>query len=187
MTELTPMTELLVLCTGNAARSVMAGFMLEYLEEHGAGRGTGSGTELHIVTAGTHTIDGQPMGMRTRAALSALPELAGASFTGHRSRQVSEADLIRADLVVVMEADHARFVRRLFPQAAPRTATIRTLCRDLPPPPPAMGERLSALHLADAPLSDDDDVIDPAGRDEQVYAACVAELWELCRQLITLL
>ncbi len=50
------MTDLLVLCTGNAARSVMAGFMLEHLRD---GR---PGDPLHIVTAGTHTIDGQPMG-----------------------------------------------------------------------------------------------------------------------------
>src|SRR5277367_4440428 len=98
------MTELLVLCTGNASRSVMAGFMLEYLS-------AANKVDLHIVTAGTHTIDGQPMGMRTRAAISAIPELAGASFMGHRSRQVYEADLTRAELVVVMEADHVRYVR----------------------------------------------------------------------------
>ena len=60
------MTDLLVLCTGNAARSVMAGFMLETLD---VGRG---GTDLQIVTAGTHTIDGQPMGMRTRLAMSGI-------------------------------------------------------------------------------------------------------------------
>jgi len=86
-----------------------------------------------------------------------------------------------------MEADHVRFVRRHFPDAADRTATIRRLCADLPPPPPVLGERLGALKLADAPLSDDDDVIDPAGGDQHTYAACVSELWLLCQQLITLL
>jgi protein-tyrosine-phosphatase len=175
------MTELLVLCTGNAARSVMAGFMLDHLKE------SRPGPELHIITAGTHTIDGQPMGMRTRTALSGIPELAGANFIGHRSRQVYEADLVRADLVVVMEADHERFIRRQHPEAADRTATIRRLCEDLPPAPPPLGERVAALKLADAPLSDDDDVTDPAGHDGDVYAACVSELWALSQRLVTLL
>jgi protein-tyrosine-phosphatase len=174
-------TELLVLCTGNAARSVMAGFMLEKLKD---GR---PGPELHIVTAGTHTINGQPMGMRTRAALSGIEGLAGADFTRHRSRQVLEADLVRAELVVVMEADHARFVRRQFGQAAARTATIRRLCRDLPPAPPELSQRVGAMALAEVTLTDDEDVLDPAGHDEDVYAACASELWALCQQLVTLL
>jgi protein-tyrosine-phosphatase len=175
------MTELLILCTGNAARSVMAGFMLEHL------KATRPGLDLHIVTAGTHTIDGQPMGLRTRSALATIPELADVSFSGHRSRQVHEGDLVRAELVVVMEADHVRFIRRTFPEAADRTATIRRLCRDLPPAPPPLVERVAALKLADAVLADEDDVIDPAGGDETAYAACVAELWGLCQQLIILL
>jgi protein-tyrosine-phosphatase len=174
-------TELLVLCTGNAARSVMAGFMLEHL------KASRPEVDLQIVTAGTHTIDGQPMGLRTRGALSAIPELADVAFGRHRSRQVYEADLVRAELIVAMEADHVRFIRRQFPESAARTATIRRLCEDLPPAPPALGERLTALKLADAVLSDADDVLDPAGGDEAAYAACVAELWLLCQRLITLL
>ncbi len=175
------MTDLLVLCTGNAARSVMAGFMLERLKD---GR---PGPEFHIVTAGTHTINGQPMGMRTRTALSAIDGLAGADFTRHRSRQVLEADLVQADLVVVMEADHVRFVRRQFPQAAGRTATVKRLCADLTPAPPELGARLDSLALADVVLTDDEDVLDPAGQEADVYAACAFELWALCQQLVTLL
>jgi protein-tyrosine-phosphatase len=174
-------TDLLVLCTGNAARSVMAGFMLEHL------RDTYLGDPLHIVTAGTHTIDGQPMGMRTRAALSRLPEMEGTDFRRHRSRQVHGVDLVHAELVVVMEADHVRFVRRRFPDAAAKTATLRRLCHDLAPGPPALGERVAGLGLAEVELSDDEDVLDPAGHEADVYAACVDELWVLCRTLVTLL
>jgi protein-tyrosine-phosphatase len=175
------MTDLLVLCTGNAARSVMAGFMLESL------RGGRPGDPFRIVTAGTHTIDGQPMGMRTRAALARLPELADADYRRHRSRQVHGVDLVHAQLVVVMEADHVRFVRRQFPDAATKTATIRYLCRTLPPPPLALGERVALLGLGEVEVSDDDDVLDPAGQEADVYAACVDELWRLCRTLVTLL
>lgn len=173
------MTELLVLCTGNAARSVMAGFMLDALWD-------GRPDPLHVVTAGTHVIDGQPMGMRTRTALSRIPELADADFRRHRSRQVHGVDLVRAELVVVMEADHVRFVRRRFPDAAAKTATIRRLCGDLPPAPPALDERVAALHLADVEVSDDEDVLDPAGHEGDVYAACADELWAFCRRLVTL-
>jgi protein-tyrosine phosphatase len=172
------MTDLLVLCTGNAARSVMAGFMLDVLRE---------GDPLHVVTAGTHTIDGQPMGLRTRTALARLPELADVDFRRHRSRQVQRVDLVHAQLVVVMEADHVRFVRRQFPDAAAKTATIRDLCRRLAPPPPALDERVAALGLDCIELSDRDDVLDPAGHEAEVYAACVDELWDLCRRLVTLL
>jgi protein-tyrosine-phosphatase len=173
------MTELLVLCTGNAARSVMAGFMLEHLWN-------GRHDPLHIVTAGTHSIDGQPMGMRTRTALTRIPELASADFRHHRSRQVHAPDLVRAELVVVMEADHVRYVRRVHPAHAGKTGTIRRLCRDLPPSPPSLHDRIAALGLADAELSDTDDVLDPAGHEADVYAACADELWLLCRQLVTL-
>jgi protein-tyrosine-phosphatase len=173
-------TELLVLCTGNASRSVMAGFMLEHLKGE-------RDLDLQIVTAGTHTIDGQPMGMRTRTALLTIPELAGTSFIRHRSRQVYDADMVRADLIVVMEADHVRFVRRTSPGAADRTAMIRRLCRDLPPAPPSLAERVASLKLADADLDDADDVTDPAGHDADVYAATAAELWGLCQSLIAVL
>ncbi len=176
------MTDLLVLCTGNAARSVMTGFMLDALSD---GR---PGEPLHVVTAGTHTIDGQPMGMRTRTALARLPELAGADFRRHRSRQVHGVDLVHAQLVVVMEADHVRFVRRQFPDAAAKTGTIRSLCARLaPPPPPNLAERVADLELEAAELADSEDVLDPAGHEADVYAACVDELWGLCRTLVTLL
>jgi protein-tyrosine-phosphatase len=161
----------------------MAGFMLERLK---ATR-TAEGPELRVVTAGTHTIDGQPMGMRTRAAMSTIADLAGSDFTRHRSRQVLEADLVVAELVVVMEADHVRFIRRQFPAAAARTGTIKRLCHDLAPAPPGLEDRLGALGLADVVLGNDEDVLDPAGHDADVYTDCAVELWGLCQCLITLL
>jgi protein-tyrosine-phosphatase len=164
----------------------MAGFMLEYLEGVRAATGR-AGTDLHIVTAGTHTVDGQPMGLRTRTALLGLPDLADVEFRHHRSKQVGVADLARAELVVVMEADHVRFIRRHYPEAADRTATIRRLCEDLPSGPPSLAERVAALSLADATLSEADDVLDPAGGEGAEYEACVNELWTLCQRLITLL
>jgi protein-tyrosine-phosphatase len=168
--------DLLIVCTGNAARSVMAGCMLTYLAE-------AEGIGLRVTTAGTHAVDGQPPSLRTRNALETLGPLGDVTVSAHRSRQLSGADLGAADLVVAMEADHVRYVRRVHPEAAPRTATLRRLCADLPPGPPSLAARVSALRLDGAALADDEDVPDPAGREDDVYAACAAELWDLCREL----
>jgi len=172
--------EVLVLCTGNAARSVMAGYMLEYRAEV-------AGLALRVTTAGTHVIDGQPMSMRTRAALATIGELDAVPVGRHRSRQLDEPDLERATLVVAMEADHVRFVRRRHPAAAPRTATLRRLCRDLEPPGPPLARRVAALGLDTVKLGDWEDVTDPAGGDDAIYTVCAHELWQLTDQLMALL
>jgi protein-tyrosine phosphatase len=174
MTAETP--RIVTLCTGNAARSVMAAFMLESW-------GSATGVELEVVSAGTHVVEGQPMGMRTRAALASIPALGNLSVSGHRSKQLSPDHLAWADLVVAMEADHVRFVRRHHPEVARRCATLRELCVDLAPGDEPLGYRLDALGLAEVPLDPGQDVADPAGGDVDVYVACANELWLLTEQL----
>jgi len=43
------------------------------------------------------------------------------------------------------------------------------------------------MKLGEADLADEEDVLDPAGYEGDVYAAVVDELWDLCRQLVALL
>jgi protein-tyrosine-phosphatase len=167
---------ILVLCTGNAARSVMAGAMLARLAEALA-------IPLRVATAGTHALEGQPASVRTQEVLAGMGGLGARPLSAHRSRQLDAAGLERADLVVAMEADHVRYVRRRFPEAAPRTATLRRLCRDLPLVPPPLADRVRALGLAEVVPDDAEDVPDPAGGDRETYARCAAELWELCQEL----
>lgn len=170
--------EVLVLCTGNVARSVMAGSMIAYLAEV-------SGVPLAVATAGTHVIEGMPVSRRTRAGLGAIDELAGAAVSRHRSHQLVASDLHRSTLVVAMEAAHVRYVRRFHPERADRTATLRRLCQDLPSGPGLLADRVADLGLAEAALEDDEDVADPAGLDEDAYVACALELWDLCQELVT--
>jgi protein-tyrosine-phosphatase len=171
--------DVLVVCTGNAARSVMAGYMLEHLAD-------AAGTPLRVATAGTHVIDGQPMSGRTRAALASLDGLGEIVPSRHRSRQLEDADLDRADLVVAMETDHVRFIRRRHPAASPRTATLRRLVRDLGPDTATpLADRLADLELAKVELEDWEDVADPAGGDDATYVDCARELWDLSTELVT--
>ena len=157
---------ILTVCTGNAARSVMAGAML-------------SAVGLEVVTSGTHVVDGQPMSRRTRDALASLgfvPEY-------HRSRQITAEVVEGADLVLAMAGEHVAYLRRQFPDAAPKTASIKRLCRDLPAGARPLSERLGSLGLAGLPVEPWEDVEDPAGGDEQVYVACAKELADLCGEL----
>jgi protein-tyrosine-phosphatase len=171
----------LVICTGNAARSVMAGYMLERLSADGLSEG--GRRAVQVATAGTHTVEGQPMSMRTRGAIGTIAELADAPAGRHRSHQMTPADAAQADLIVAMEADHVRYVRRQHPAAASKTATIRYLSRSLPPGAEALASRVAGLQLQRVELDAGDDVADPAGHEEEVYVVCAGALWDLCRAL----
>lgn len=159
--------QVLVLCTGNAARSVMAGAML---------RAGG----IDAVTAGTHVVEGQPMSRRTRDAMTSL----GVGPCPHRSRQITAAMVGAADLVLAMAGEHLAYIRREFPEASARTASIKRLCRDLPVGPEPLPERLDALGLAELPVEPWEDVEDPAGGEDEDYLACAKELSVLCAELV---
>ena len=157
----------LTLCTGNAARSVMAGAML-------------GPAPVRIVTAGTHVVEGQPMSRRTRDALTSV----GVGADGHRSHQLTDGDIESADLVLAMAGEHVSYIRRRHPEAAERTVTIKRLVRDLPMGPSPLVERLAALDLADQPVEPWEDVEDPAGGEDEVYLSCAKELSVLCAELL---
>lgn len=159
---------ILVVCTGNAARSVMAGAALE-----------AAVPDVAIATAGTFSIDGQPMSWRTRHALQSV----GLTVPEHRSRQAIAGHLADADLVLALAPEHVRWVRRELPGEAARTGTLKRLCRDLANDGRSLPERLGELGLADVELADWEEVVDPGGGGPEEFGACAGEIVALVGRL----
>ena len=161
------------LCTGNAARSVMAATMLRELVD-----------TIDVRGGGTHTIEGLPMSVRTRAAL-ARHDLRDHS---HRSHQMTASDVAEADLVVAMEPMHVTWIRRNHPEGGRITATIRRLVRDLEPAATGLchgdlGARIAAMDLAEVDVEPWETVVDPASGDQIVFDSCADELMDLVGSL----
>ncbi len=160
------------LCTGNAARSVIAGAVLARLAPG-----------VRVSTRGTHVIDGLPMSFRTRDAIVAI----GGPVDGHRSRQLAATDLVDADVVLAMAHEHVAYVRRVHPEAAARTVTLKRLARDAIALPGPLPERLAALGLQGVELGEWEDVADPAGAEAPVFLTCAAEIDALLQTIVPML
>jgi protein-tyrosine-phosphatase len=159
---------ILFLCTGNAARSVMAGAALEARLP-----------DVVVETAGTLTVDGQPMSWRTRTGLESV----GLTSPSHRSRQASASDLAKATLIVGLAPEHVLWVRRNHDRAAPRTATLKRLCRDLAIDARPLSARVADLALDGVELEDWEEVVDPGGGEVDEFVACAHEVFGLIERL----
>ena len=166
------MPNVITLCTGNAARSVMAGAILG---ERVPG--------LDVSTRGTAVIEGLVMSWRTRAALEGL----GLKADHHRSCQLTSDDLAGADLVIAMAVEHVEYVRRVEPGAAARTGTLKRLARDLPGGSGALRERVAALGLDAVELAQWEDIEDPVSGDVEQFHRCASEIEALLTALVPLL
>jgi protein-tyrosine-phosphatase len=162
----------LFVCTGNAARSVMAAMMLQQRSP-----------ATSVASAGTHVIEGQPMSWRTRDAIVA----AGFEAVWHRSRQLTEALLDDHDLVVAMAGEHVAYIRRHHPRASRRTATLKWLCAELPRTSGSLDARLEVLDLSGRAPAPWEDVADPAGAELPEFIACAREIRMLVDRLLSAL
>lgn len=167
------------LCTGNAARSAMAAIIARTLTD-----------ALEVTGAGTHVIPGLPMSHRTRNALAAL----GFADPSHRSTQLEQWHVDAADLIVAFAPEHVAYVRRVHPGGASRTATLRRLVRDLDRVDAGartgragLATRLTELALDTVSVEPWEEVLDPAGGDEEVFVRCAAEVHELVLALLSAL
>jgi protein-tyrosine phosphatase len=173
-----PVPVVLVVCTANRCRSVMAQAML-------ARR---LGVVARVRSAGLLE-PGLPPPTATVAAMAAR----GLEVARHRSRTITAGELRAADLVLAMAREHVRHMVVTEPSVWPRTFTLKELLRRGPQAGPRMpgeplagwlarvhaGRERSAL-LGDSP---EDDVADPVGGPPRAYALTAAELDRLLAEL----
>jgi protein-tyrosine-phosphatase len=168
--------KILTLCTGNAARSVMLGYMMTTLAE-------ATDEEWSVRTAGTHVAEGSAMSSRTRDALLQLPELAGHHYEAHRGHQLTRDDVDWCDVILASEAAHVVFVRSQYPESRLKTVSLGQFLRDAPLDDSFVDQvTIVALLEPDAAF----DVEDPAGGDQAAYNACASQLWEMAQAFATL-
>ncbi len=164
-----------MVCTGNAARSPMAAAMLWDLDSDG---------RIEVRSAGILTLEGHPIGTRTRSALARH----GLIDHAHRSRQFGGEDASDADLVVVMEPLHLHWIRRNLSEAAPITGSLRRLARDLAPPRAEadagdLARRVRALELDTLEAEPWEEIVDPGAGDQDDFDRCSDELRLLVAEL----
>jgi protein-tyrosine-phosphatase len=162
---------IVTLCTGNVARSVMLGFMLTTLAED-------SVDQWFIRTAGTHVTEGSAMSGRTRDALMKIEGLGDHRYGSHRSHQLTDADCEWADIILAAEADNVRFVRTTLASGADKVVQLAQFDRY------ASDNGTFHKQLRDAVAHEpsvDFDVVDPAGGDQATYDACARQLWDLAQ------
>ncbi len=161
-------SDILFLCTGNAARSVMAGVALSTRRP-----------DLSVETAGTLTIDGLPISWRTRSALDDVD----LPIPSHRSRQATGALLETAQLVIGLAPEHIEWVRREHPEASARTGSLIRLVADLDVSEAPLADRVAALRLDAVELSSAEEVVDPGGGEVEAFIASARHIDGLIERL----
>ncbi|MBQ7037152.1 MAG: low molecular weight protein arginine phosphatase [Clostridia bacterium] len=134
---------ILFICTGNTCRSPMA----EALLNHTSHINTASSAGMFV----PYSSGASPHSITTMSSY-------GIDISGHRSRQVTDAMIKEADLILTMTEGHKKSLLTIFPHAAEKTKTL----------PEYAG-------LAG-------DIEDPFGGDEALYSSCAESILKCIKE-----
>jgi low molecular weight protein-tyrosine phosphatase len=173
---------ILAVCTGNVCRSPAAERLLA----------NQLGPAVSVSSAGTHALVGHPIS----EPMAALLRRIGVEPEPFEALRLSEQLLKGADLILPMTRAQRGFIVELWPAAVRRTFTLREFARLLATVDPSAlprgttADRLhAAIRLAAAERGrwrtspEDDDVVDPFRRADQVYGESFKQIRDAVEQI----
>ncbi|MBI4436344.1 MAG: low molecular weight protein arginine phosphatase [Candidatus Omnitrophica bacterium] len=146
---------LLVVCTGNSCRSVMAKGLLKKLLE--------SRKDVEIASAGTAAMPG----FRPTQETIEIMARHGIDVSGHLSQRLTPDMVDRADLVLVMERGHQEEILKKIPRAKKKVFLLREYA-DTAPSSPTM----------------DIEIPDPIAKPIEVYESCFRAIQEAIERVV---
>lgn len=162
--------KILTVCTGNICRSPMVERVLQ--------------RELNLLTPGAYQVEsagtGALVGSPIEPHIAGFVRVLGASTDGFAARQLTSQILGEQDLVLALTRSHRSRIVELHPGLLRKTFTLRELARILPEVETPRGAEVAERWAAVLPLAlrarslrghlpEDDDVVDPYRRLDEVY------------------
>ena len=153
------MKNILLVCTGNTCRSVMA----EALFDDAVDRSSILEGKIKTDSAGTFACNGADA---TPHAIQVMDEM-GFNIARHKAKMVDQELIDWADLILTMEATHIEQIEAMFPEAEKKMHTIMGYANGIYGFP---GEGY--------------DVEDPYGEDLDEYRSCAQQLRQLIQSIV---
>jgi protein-tyrosine phosphatase len=186
--------DVLMVCTGNICRSPMAELLFTRSLRTALGPQDAAAFRVH--SAGTYGLHGYPIDAHAAQIMTEM----GIDATAFRAREVTEAMVAEADLVLTATRDHRAAIATMLPRSARRTFTIREfgrLCGFVDPtilPGGDIVQRARALVRAAAASRGmtsverhEDDIADPYGARLADFEAAAALISVALRTPVSLL